>query len=351
MPKAFFRKAVERMEGYTPGFQPRVADYVKLNTNENPYPPSPAVIEAIGKELPRLARYPDPAADALREEVARLFGVKLANVIAGNGSDDILSVAVRAFVDPGQSVSFPNPTYSLYEVLAAAQDATSAPVDWTRDWSLPEGLFGNGSPLTFLANPNSPTGTFVDPLDVARLADSLEGVLLIDEAYSDFARGNCMELARTRDNVIVARTLSKSYSLAGLRLGFAVASEALIAGLMKVKDSYNLGRAAIAGGAAALRDQAHLRANVEKIRRTRARLVGELAKLGFHTLPSEANFVLAKPPAGLAAKAYFDELWKRLILVRWFDRPRVRDRVRISIGSDAEMDRLLDATREILAAV
>ena len=339
------------MEGYTPGFQPRVADYVKLNTNENPYPPSPAVNEAIEKELARLPRYPDPTADAFREEAAKLFGVKIANVIAGNGSDDILNLAVRAFVEAGQTVAFPDPTYSLYEVLAAAQDATCARVDWAKDWSLPEGLFGNASPLTFLANPNSPTGTFVDPADVARLADSLDGVLLVDEAYVDFARGDCMELARTRDNVIVARSLSKSYSLAGLRLGFAVAAEALIAGLMKVKDSYNLDRLAIAGGAAALRDQAHLRANATKIRRTRARVVEALDTLGFHTLDSEANFILTRPPTGLGAKAYFNELWKRLILVRWFDRPRVRDRVRISIGSDAEMDRLLAATREILASL
>ena len=351
MPKPFFRKAVEEMKGYEPGFQPRVADYVKLNTNENPYPPSPRVLEAIRAELARVRKYPDPYADVVRSEVARQFGVKIENVIAGNGSDDILNVAVRAFVEPGETVAFPSPTYSLYEVLAALQAAQARAVDWPHDWSLPEDLFDNGAPLTVLANPNAPSGTLVDPADVARLADSLDGVLLIDEAYVDFARADCMELARTRDNVIVARTLSKSYSLAGLRVGFAVASEALIAGLMKVKDSYNVGVLAEAGGAAALRDQGRLRANVEKIKRTRARFVGELANLAFHTLPSEANFVFTKPPAGLAAKAYFDELWKRLVLVRWFDRPRVRDRVRISIGSDAEMDRLLDATRSILASL
>ena len=351
MSKRFFRPAIERMEGYTPGFQPKVADYVKLNTNENPYPPSPSVIEAIREELPRLAKYPDPTADRLREEVARTFGVKLENVIAGNGSDDLLNVAVRAFVDPGQTVAYPDPTYSLYPVLAALQDAKPAPVEWTKDWTLPEALFGNASPLTFLANPNSPSGTFVDPQAVAQLADSIDGVLVVDEAYADFARANCMELAKTRDNVLVFRTLSKSSSLAGLRVGYGVGPAALIAGLMKVKDSYNLDALAIAGGTEAVRDQAHLRANAEKIRRTRERVVAELAKLGFHTLPSEANFILTKPPAGLGAKAYYDALWSRLILVRYFDRTRVRDRVRISIGSDAEMDKLLAATRAILGSL
>ncbi len=348
MAKRYFRPTVERMAGYTPGFQPKVADYIKLNTNENPYPPSPAVVKAIEKEIGRLAKYPDPTADRLREEVAKVFGVKIENVIAGNGSDDLLNIAIRAFVDPGQAVAFPDPTYSLYPVLAEIQDAKCAPVEWAKDWSLPEGLFASGAPLTILANPNSPTGTFVEPAQIAQLADSLDGVLVVDEAYADFARANCMELAKTRDNVIVFRTLSKSSSLAGLRVGYAVGSAALIAGLMKVKDSYNLDSLAIAGGAEAVRDQAHVKANAEKIKRTRARVVAELAKLGFHTLPSEANFIFTKPPSGIGGKAFLDELWKRLILVRWFSHPRVAGGVRVSIGSDAEMDKMLEAVRDIL---
>jgi histidinol-phosphate aminotransferase len=336
------------MSGYVPGFQPKDGECIKLNTNENPYPPSPKVAEAVRAELDRLRLYPDPTADAARARVAKLAGVKIDNVLIGNGSDELLTMAVRAFVDPGETVSFPWPTYSLYDVLVDLQGGVNRPVPYGDDWSLPEDLFGNDSPLTFLANPNSPTGTTVPEAEVARLAEGLAGVLLVDEAYVDFADGACLSLARSHANVIVTRTLSKSYSLAGLRFGYAVASAPIIAGLMKVKDSYNMSRLAIAGGAAALGDAAHMRANAEKIKATRARLAETLTSLGFDVLPSQANFLFARPPAKIAAKEYFEALWTRRILVRWLEGERVRDRVRISIGTDREIDRLLDATREIL---
>jgi histidinol-phosphate aminotransferase len=336
------------MSGYVPGFQPTGGECVKLNTNENPYPPSPTVAEAIRAELDRLRLYPDPTADAARAEAAKLAGVEIDNVIIGNGSDELLTMAIRAFVDAGETVSFPWPTYSLYDVLVDIQGGVNRPVDYGDDWSLPEALFGNDSPLTFVANPNSPTGTVVSADELARLADSLDGMLLLDEAYVDFAESDCMALAASRPNVMVTRTVSKSYSLAGLRFGWAVASEEIIGGLMKIKDSYNLDRLAIAGGAAALRDQAHMRANAKKVKATRARLTEALGELGFDTLASQANFILTRPPDGLAAKDYFDALWERRILVRWLDQDRVRDRVRISIGTDDQTDKLLEATREIL---
>jgi len=348
MGKNYFREAVDRLAGYVPGFQPKVRDFVKLNTNENPYPPSPAVLEAIRAQFDRLRLYPDPTADVAREQVATLHDVAVDNVIIGNGSDELLTLAIRAFVEAGETVSFPEPTYSLYEVLVRIQGAVNRPVPFADDWSLPEALFGNDSPLTFLANPNAPTGTLLPTDAVRKLADSLDGMLLVDEAYADFAETNCMTLATECGNVIVTRSLSKSYSLAGLRVGFAVASAEIIAGLMKIRDSYNVDRLAAAGAAAAIADEAHLEANTGRIRKTRARLTEELAKLGFETLPSQANFVLTRPPGGLPAKDYFDALWERLILVRWFDRDRVRDFVRISIGTDEETDKLLDATREIL---
>ncbi|KPL04381.1 MAG: hypothetical protein AMK75_01225 [Planctomycetes bacterium SM23_65] len=348
MAKRYFREAIDDMEGYVPGFQPKVADYVKLNTNENPYPPSPLVLEAIKAELSRLRRYPDPTSDAVREEAAKLFGVEIENVLAGNGSDELLRMIVTAFVEPGQTVSYPFPTYSLYEVLVNIQGAWNRPVAFPDDWSLPEGLFGNDSPLTFLSNPNSPTGTLVPPEDVAKLAESLGGVLVVDEAYVEFAETNCMRLVDEHENVIVLRTLSKSHSLAGLRLGLAVASKGLIAGLMKVKDSYNLDRLAIVGGAAALADEAHMRANIEKVKATRVRLVNELDALGFSTLPSQANFILTCPPDGLSATEYYEKLWEKRILIRWLDQPRVRDYVRITVGTDDEIDRLLETTRDIL---
>ncbi len=350
MAKDYFRKAIDDMAGYVPGFQPKVADYIKLNTNENPYPPSPAVLEAIEAELARLGRYPDPTSDAVREEAAKLFDVEIENVLVGNGSDELLRMTVTAFVEPGQTVSYPSPTYSLYEVLVDIQGARNRPVAFPDDWSLPEGLFGNDSPLTFLSNPNSPTGTLVLPQDVAKLAGSLSGVLVVDEAYVDFAEANCMRLVDEHENVIVMRTLSKSYSLAGLRLGITVASKTLITGLMKIKDSYNLDRLAIAGGAAALADEAHMRANIEKVKATRARLVNELDALDFSTLPSQANFLLTRPPDGLPAKEYYEKLWEKLILIRWLDQPRVREYVRITVGTDDEIDRLLETTRDILKA-
>jgi len=348
MTRSYFRKSVERTGAYTPGYQPKVADYVKLNTNENPYPPSDRVLEAIRAEVARLGRYPDPTSDTVRQEVAKLFDVRLNNVLVGNGSDELLSMVVRATVEPGGTVTFPSPTYTLYEVLVALEGGTSRPVKFPKDWSLPEGLFGNDSAVTFLSNPNSPTGTFVAPEEVLRLAKSLKGVLVIDEAYVDFAETHCMALARECENVLVLRTLSKSYSLAGLRLGFAVGAAELIAGLMKVKDSYNVGRLAIAGGAAALRDQPHMLANVKKVKATRARLARELDGLGFSTLPSQANFVLTRPPGGLSARDYYEKLWEKLILVRWLDEPWVRQFVRVTVGADDEIDRLLAATREIV---
>ena len=348
MTRNYFRKSIERTEAYTPGYQPKVADYVKLNTNENPYPPSDRVLEAIRAELARLGRYPDPTSDAVRQEVAKLFDVRLDNVLVGNGSDELLTMIVRAAVEPGGTVSFPSPTYTLYEVLVGMEGGTSRPVKIPKDWSLPEGLFGNDSAVTFLSNPNSPTGTFVPPKEVLRLAKSLDGLLVVDEAYVDFAETHCMTLARECENVLVLRTLSKSYSLAGLRVGFAVGPAELIAGLMKVKDSYNVGRPAIAGGAAALRDQAHMLANVKKVKATRARLAGELDALGFTTLPSQANFVLTRPPGELSARDYYQRLWEKLILVRWLDEPWVRQFVRVSVGTDDEIDRLLDATRKIV---
>ena len=344
----YFRDAVERMEGYVPGFQPKVADFVKLNTNENPYPPSPKCIEAIEREVGNLAKYPDPTADAVREQVAGLFDCDMDNVIIGNGSDEILSLLVRACVEPGQTVSYPFPTYSLYEVLVNMHGAVNRPFDFSDDWSLPDGLFGNDSPLTFVAHPNSPTGTPVPTEDASRLAESLGGVLVVDEAYADFASTNCMELALAHENVVVTRSLSKSYSLAGLRVGFAVASKELIAGLMKVRDSYNVDCLVIAGASAALADETHMKSNAAKIVATRKRFLDELDKLGFATLPSEANFILTRPPEGISGKEYFEALWERLILVRWLDQDRVRECVRITIGTDEQTDKVLEATREIL---
>jgi len=271
------------MQAYVPGFQPEGDGFVKLNTNENPYPPSPRVIEAIRAAAAESLRlYPDPMSNAFRDKVAETYGFRREQVLAGNGSDDLLSMISRCFLSPGDKAVYPYPTYLLYETLCRIQDAEPVEIDFNDDFSLPAEMFKAKGKVLFLCNPNSPSATMVPPDEVRRLAESFPGVVVIDEAYVDFADTDCLDLAKTQANVIVLRTLSKSFSLAGMRCGFAVASEDIINGLAKVKDSYNLDRLAIAAAAAALSDLPHMRRNVELIRATRAKLTAGLRGLGFH---------------------------------------------------------------------
>lgn len=347
---SYFRPNIDAMDGYTPGFQPKGPGYVKLNTNENPYPPSPRVLEAIEQAAQSLRKYPNPTADAARQSIAQAFGTSADRVLCGNGSDDILNIAMRSFCDRGDAVAFPYPTYSLYPVLARIQGAIPVEPDFPDDYGLPEALLDAGAKLVFLANPNAPTGTFIDPERIRDFARRLDGVLLVDEAYVDFAPDNCLRLVDDCPNVIVSRTLSKSYSLAGLRFGFAVAQEPLIEGMMKVKDSYNVDALTCAGAAAAIADADWLQRNVARILATRERMAAGLAALGFACLPSSANFVLARVPDGFRAPDVFDALFERRILVRYFAHRRVDDSLRISVGTEEEVDALLAALREIVAA-
>jgi histidinol-phosphate aminotransferase len=339
------RPNIERMTGYTPGEQPAPGDRViKLNTNENPYPPSPRVMEVIrGFDPEWLRRYPNATADEFREAAARLHGVSAASIIAGNGSDEILAMLVRAFVGPGEAIAWPDPTYSLYPVLADIQDARGIALPWDADWALPvEALLRSGARAIFFANPNAPSGTLVPADTVRALARRFDGLVLVDEAYADFAGTDCLALARELPNVVVSRTLSKGYSLCGLRLGYAVASPDIIQRLMKVKDSYNCHAIAIAAGRAALQDQAHAAAGWQAVRSERARLTGELERRGWQVIPSQANFLLARVPGGDAGALYL-HLKARGILVRYFDRPGLADRLRISVGRPDENDALLAA--------
>ncbi len=348
---SYFRSDIEAMEGYTPGYQPKGSGWVKLNTNENPYPPSPRVLKALRKAVSEdLRKYPGPMADAFREAAADVLGTSPDCILCGNGSDDLLNMAVRAFCEQGAPVAFPYPTYSLYVTLAQIQGARAVRVEFPQDYRLPPELAGTGAPLTILCNPNAPSGTMVCPEEVARLAENLDGVLIVDEAYAEFASANCLDLHRRMDNVIVMRTMSKSYSLAGLRFGYALASRALIRGLAKVKDSYNVDALAIAGATAAIRDQLYLQDNVERIRATRRHMRAALQDLGFECLPSETNFVLARPPEPFAAEALFQELFNRRILVRYFDEPRLDEWLRITVGSEKEVEALLNTLKEIIAA-
>ncbi len=337
------------MDGYVPGYQPGEGGYVKLNTNENPYPPSPRAVEAMRRACDEsIRKYPPPMADRFRKAAAAAFHLEPGEILCGFGSDDLLTIAVRTFCDKGDSIAFPYPSYSLYPTLAAIQGAESVAVDFPEDYSLPPGLEKTGAKLTLLANPNAPSGTQLSGHEVRRLARSLDGVLLVDEAYVEFAGEDCLGLIRDCGNVIVTRTFSKAYSLAGLRFGFAAADAGLIRQMTKVKDSYNVSAPGIAGAAAAVEDRRWLEDNVRKIKDTRATLVRGLQSLGFHCWPSETNFVLARVPGHTAARDLFERLFERKILVRFFDLPRLDDCLRITVGTDADIDRLLGALDELL---
>ena len=289
------------MTGYTPGEQPSPGErIVKLNTNENPYPPSERVMQAlaaIGGET--LRRYPNPTADLFRDAAAKLHGLTRDHIIAGNGSDDILTIATRCFIPPGGTLAFPEPTYSLYTVLARLEEAKPLPLPWDRDWSLPvEALAGSGASAIYLANPNAPSGTFVSPLKIAELARNFPGLLLVDEAYVDFADDNCLSLVEQFPNLVISRTLSKAYSLAGLRFGYAIAQPEVIAQMMKVKDSYNCDALSIIAATAALEDQAYARGTWANIKAERTRVTAELTGLGWGCPPQPGQLRSGHRPVG-----------------------------------------------------
>ncbi len=342
------RPNIRAMAGYTPGEQPQGDGFVKLNTNENPYPPSPRALEAMAELLrsDRLRKYPDPLGNAFRNTAAKLFGVDPDGVLIGNGSDDILTIVTRAFVPESGLIVSPTPSYVLYSTLADTQGARFEAVPYTKDWQLPTPWPKPNAHLTLVANPNSPTGTMVSNKALESLAMELRGPLIIDEAYVDFAAANAIGLARL-PNVVVTRTLSKSYSLAGLRFGFAIASPGLICEFIKVKDSYNCDALSLAGAQAALEDQDYLKQTRAKIVATRGRMTVELGKLGFDVLPSQANFVWATRSDRLV-KPIFEELKRHKVLVRYMNYAGHGDGLRISVGSDAEIDRLLAELKGIM---
>ena len=336
------KESVMRLEPYVPGEQPKAKDVVKLNTNENPYPPSPKCAEVLaGFDLDRLRRYPDPEFAALREEIARQNATTPDRVFVGNGSDEVLALAARAFVEDDEKIGSLDPSYSLYKTLAAIRD-----VEWRGFGKDRTGKAASGKVSLFLwTNPNAPTGEFAEPKAIAAFARKFPGVVIVDEAYADFARANCMSLAtapRNR-NVIVMRTFSKSYSLAGLRVGYCVGPADLIDALYKVKDSYNVDAVAQSVALAALKDRAYHRKTVAKVVKTRKAFAKALEKRGWDVIPSESNFVFAKPPAPATAADVFAMLKSKNIFVRYFPGPLTGDRLRITIGTDSQMKTLLDA--------
>jgi len=342
-------RRVRRLAAYAHGEQPQAPNVIKLNTNEAAYPPSAKVTAALKDFDPEcLRRYPDAEFRDLRAALAKLNGTSPENIFVGNGSDEVLSLAVEAFVEDDEAIATLDPSYSLYRTLAAIRG-----VRWV-ELSDPKSPEMKKVSLVLWTNPNNPTGTLVPQAEIAAFARRFRGVVLVDEAYVDYASRNCMSLATAprNGNVIVMRTFSKAYALAGLRIGYCVGPKDLIAALYRIKDSYNVDAVAQHLALAAVRDQEGLHEIVSKVIRTRTWFTDELVRRGWDVLPSEANFVFARPPSRRTARAdaarVFEELRERGIYVRYFKGAKTGDRVRFTIGTDAQMRRVLREVDDIL---
>ena len=386
------------LHAYVPGEQPKIKGLIKLNTNENPYPPSPKVLAAVKAAVDgRLRLYPNPTAEKLRAKLARLHGCAPENIIVGNGSDELLALAVRCFAEPKQkedrrwkmedrkkslakaTVQYFTPSYSLYPVLADTHGAVKNAVPLNGDFSMPgvsELKRGNkwnfDAALTFVTTPNAPSGRGYQTSGLEKLCRAQEGVTILDEAYVDFARENAAALALKFPHVLVARTFSKAYSLCFQRVGYFVGHAELIAALDKMRDSYNVNGLGQIAAEATLDDLKFYRANFKKIITTREWLARELTQCGFRVLPSQTNFILAKPPEAKdetgdrkpeihpalresfkshpspSAQEWLQKLRAKKILVRWFSAPEVSDYLRITIGTPAEAAALVQAVKNLM---
>ncbi|MFV2069474.1 MAG: histidinol-phosphate transaminase [Pirellulales bacterium] len=344
------RDAIDAMEAYAPGEQPQGGKFIKLNTNENPYPCSHRVRLAIERACAGgLSRYPDPTASAFRHRAADLLGVSPDAILCGNGSDDLLTIVTRTFVGEGQRIRFPSPSYVLYRTLAEIQGARFDQIRFQPDWTLGADFVApiDDLRLVYLANPNSPSGTALSPESVLRMARQLPCPLLVDEAYADFSASSCVELVAEEPRIVVSRSLSKSYSLAGLRFGYMVAHPDLVRQLNKVKDSYNCDSLSIAGATAAIDDQVWLAETRAKIITTRGRLTAQLRRLGFDPVESQANFVWSPHP-----RREVHSLYQRLkaegVLVRYMNYPDWGEGLRISVGTDSQVDACLALLEDML---
>ena len=368
--KNLIRPLVRELHPYVYGEQPKIKGLIKLNTNENPYPPSPKVLAVVRAAVDgRLRLYPNPTAQTLREKLVKLHRCQPENVIVGNGSDELLALATRAFVEPvaadvnrrtiraftsAATIQYFTPSYSLYPVLADIHGAVKNAVPLKSDFSLPSvaelkrgKIWKFDAALTFVTTPNAPSGRGYSTKELESLCRAQKGVVVLDEAYVDFAEENALKLALKYPHVLVARTFSKAYSLCFQRVGYFVGHLDLIAALHKIRDSYNVNGLGQIGAEATLDDLPYYRANFKKIIATREWLSRELTKLGFRVLPSRANFILARP-SRFSAQVWLQSLRVQKILVRWFGRPEVKDYLRITIGTAAEAEALVNAARKIL---
>jgi len=353
----YWSPTIRELAPYVPGEQPRLPDIVKLNTNENPYPPSPQVLAAVRAAADdNLRLYPPPEADELKAAIAAYHGVAADQVFVGNGSDEVLAHAFLGLLDHGRPVWFPDITYSFYPVYCRLYGIPWSEVPLTADYAIDladycgDGNGGTGGIV--IANPNAPTGRALPRADIAALAAAnRDAVVLVDEAYVDFGAESAVPLIADHPNLLVVQTLSKSRALAGLRLGFAIGDAGLIQALDRVKNSFNsypLDRLAIAGGIAAFADEAWFQAQRQRIIASREALVGALAGLGFEVLPSAANFVFARHPR-CGGRELYEGLRRRAVLVRHFEKPRIAQFLRITVGTEAQHQRLLAALGELLS--
>ncbi len=343
----FLSPEAQRLDPYTPGEQPQDQQYIKLNTNESPFPPSPKVLEAISKaEVGKLYLYSDPTCAALNAAIAGRYNLKSENVITGNGSDEILAFAFRAFCGEGVGAAYPDITYGFYTAQSALFGLNAKIVPLREDFSINVEDYMDFPGTIVIANPNAPTGMTVPAADIQRLLEKDPNrVVIVDEAYIDFGGESCVPLIGRYENLLVVQTMSKSRSLAGGRLGFAMGSAGLIADLNRVKYSfnpYNVNRLTLLAGAAAVEDEDYFQSCCRTVRETRVWTVEALGNLGFTVLPSSANFVFAKSDR-LSGETIYRTLKERGILVRWFDKDRIRDYLRITIGSKTQMEALINA--------
>ncbi len=348
MPKSILRKSLEGFQPYVPGEQPPDGEgWVKLNTNESPLPPSPRVVAAIKRAAgDSLRLYPSPTAAPARRAIAKRFGLDAAQVTVTNGGDELIELCFRAFADAGDKVAYLTPTYPLFEPLCRIHGATPSTHPTELPWGLPPSLASDPAPLKFIVNPNSPTGALFDQAAIEAAVAASQGVVAVDEAYVDFAPRSCLSLLGSHDNLVLLRTFSKSYGLAGLRIGFALGDPAVIAALDAVKDSYNVDRLAIVAAAAAIEDDRYHQKLVDEVVANRAALSAALEGMDFQLVPSAANFVFVKPPKPAADVAA--ALRERKILVRHYDREPIAGWFRITIGTSEQHEKLLSALKEIL---
>jgi len=352
MQTSLLKSALRGFDPYVPGLQPPDGEgWVKLNTNESPWPPSPKVLHALREAVNgNLRLYPEPMARPAREAIARLHGIDPAQVALGNGADEVIAMCFRAFAGAGTRVAFPHPSYPLFEPLCAIHEVRPAPHALTQSWEPPDTFAADDAPLKFLVNPNSPTGTWADRATVRALVDRSPGVVVLDEAYVDFAPQDCIRLVKEgHERLLITRTFSKSYALAGMRIGYAVGPPGLITALDMVKDSYNLDRLAIVAAVAAIEDRDYHRRLVRFVTEERAWLSEQLRKRGFDLLPSAANFVFVRPPTGHDAQAVAHGLKDRKVLVRHYERPPIAGWFRVSIGTREQHERLLEALLEVMS--